>query len=350
MTSYLHSNRYLRPLAVDEQPLVSVISPVYNGEEFLAECIESVLSQSYQNWDYTIVNNCSSDRTLAIAESYAARDPRIRVRNCREFLPIIQNHNRAIGQISPQSRYCKVLLGDDWLFPDCIMRMVALAENLPAVGLVGAYGLDGLQVLWQGVPYQNSTVSGREICRDSLLGGPYVFGTPTSLLVRSDLVRAHKEFYNEANLHADNEACFELLQRSDFGFVHQILTYSRPRLESTTAAARQLESYILGNLSAIVNYGLVYLTPNEYESRLEQWLRQYYKVLAKSLLRFRGTEFWEFHRKRLETLGLPLDHVRLATATAGEMVRSLVHPVATLDGVLNWWPKAISHMDDRRAR
>ncbi len=53
-----------------EQTLVSVVTPVYNGEDFLVECIESVLRQSYSNWEYIIVNNCSTDRTLEIALNY----------------------------------------------------------------------------------------------------------------------------------------------------------------------------------------------------------------------------------------------------------------------------------------
>ena len=55
------------------EPLVSVATPVYNGERHLAECIESVLAQTYQNWEYIIVNNCSTDRTREIAESYGRR-------------------------------------------------------------------------------------------------------------------------------------------------------------------------------------------------------------------------------------------------------------------------------------
>ena len=53
---------------VHAQPLVSVITPVYNGEAHLVQCIESVLAQTYQHWDTLIVDNCSTDRTSEIAD------------------------------------------------------------------------------------------------------------------------------------------------------------------------------------------------------------------------------------------------------------------------------------------
>jgi hypothetical protein len=62
-----------------------------------------------------------------------------------------------------------------------------------------------------------------ELCRRLLLDELYVFGTATSLLYRSDLVRGRDPFYNEGNLHADMEVCLELLKACDFGFVHQFL-------------------------------------------------------------------------------------------------------------------------------
>ena len=66
-------------MSTRNEPLVSVVTPVYNGADFLEECIESVLKQTYGNFEYLIVNNCSKDRTLDIALSYAQKDSRIRV-------------------------------------------------------------------------------------------------------------------------------------------------------------------------------------------------------------------------------------------------------------------------------
>src|SRR5579862_5518238 len=112
----------------DHQPLVSVVTPVYNGEPYLAECIESVLSQSYKNFEYWIVNNCSKDRTLEVALEYAKKDSRVRVHDNQEFVDVISNHNLAFRLISPQAKYCKVVSGDDFIFPECLAQMVELAE------------------------------------------------------------------------------------------------------------------------------------------------------------------------------------------------------------------------------
>src|SRR5690242_20501129 len=60
-------------MSLPDKPFVSVLTPVYNGEAYLAECIESVLAQTYPNFEYIIVNNCSKDRTLEIAQSYAKK-------------------------------------------------------------------------------------------------------------------------------------------------------------------------------------------------------------------------------------------------------------------------------------
>jgi glycosyltransferase involved in cell wall biosynthesis len=329
----------LRP---EDQPLVSVITPVYNGEEFLAECIESVLAQTYQNWNYTIVNNRSTDRTLEIARSYAARDVRIRVHDNAEFLPIIQNHNHAIGQISPQSKYCKVVLADDWLFPECLMKMTALGEAHPSVGLVGAYGLhgDGIHVMWRGIPFPQTVVTGREVSRLRLLKGIYIFGAPTATLVRSDFVRKQRNFYDESNLHADSTACFRILQESDFGFVHQLLTFTRSREESNTTFSERMNSIQLSFVTELIQYGPSCLEKNEYEHRLDVRLREYYQVLAEGLLQMRGGSYFEFHKNWLCNLGIPLSWGKLLRGFCMAAWNGVVHPVAAVKSLARWWSKA----------
>ena len=147
----------MREMSAGERPLVCVLTPVYNGEPFLAECIESVLAQSYQNWVYFIVNNCSTDRTLEIAQAYAAKDRRIRVHDNETFLAIVANHNRAFRLVPAEAKYCKVVSADDWILPECIARMVELAEAHPSVGIVGSYQLSGGDDEWyvrnDGLPY-----------------------------------------------------------------------------------------------------------------------------------------------------------------------------------------------------
>ena len=60
-------------------PKVSIVLPTYNGEDYLRESIESVISQTFTDWELIIVNDCSTDSTPKIAEAYAAKDCRIRV-------------------------------------------------------------------------------------------------------------------------------------------------------------------------------------------------------------------------------------------------------------------------------
>ena len=302
-------------------PLVSVVTPAYNEEKYLGECIESVLAQSYSNWDYTIADNASTDRTQAIARKYASRDPRIRVISNSTLIPAVANFNNALRQISSASKYCKMVLADDWIFPECLERMVAVMEAHPSVGIVGAYGQTGQGVLWAGLPYASKVVSGREVCRQRLLGGPYVFGSQTSVLFRSDLVRSRDPFYNESNLHAaDSEACFELLKGSDFGFVYQVLTFSRERDDSLLQASKELNASAADRLHELVAYGPCYLTADEHAECLDTTLSKYYDFLATSLLQRRGKSFWDYHKARLKADGIGFSYVRLAGAVSRKIL------------------------------
>jgi glycosyltransferase involved in cell wall biosynthesis len=315
-------------MRLHSHPLVSVVTPVYNGEAYLAECIESVLAQTYQNWEYCIVNNCSTDRTLEIADAYAQKDKRIRIHNNSIFVGCDANGNIAVQQMSSVSKYCKVVHADDWLSPECIMKMVELAEAHPSICIVGAYGLRNDHVSWDGLPYTSTVISGREICRNTLMGGPYVFGSPTSLLIRSDEVRKRPAFYNEENRHCDIETCFDLLKENDFGFVHQVLTFTRDHAKAETSFSARFGTDYLGTLEILTKYGKTYLTDQEYQECLRLCWGRYYSFLGGKV--FHGEKaFWEYHRKELGRLGHSLNWAKVAKAALCKILDLALNPQKT---------------------
>ena len=146
-------------------PLVTVVTPVYNGEKLLGECIESVLAQTYPNFEYLIVNNRSTDGTLEVAQRYAKQDPRVRVHTNTDFLSVVDNFNNAFSLVCEKGTYIKVIAADDWLYPNCIEEMVRVAEEHPTVGLVSSYVLSGSRVGFDGLDYPSTFVPGREAGR-----------------------------------------------------------------------------------------------------------------------------------------------------------------------------------------
>jgi glycosyltransferase involved in cell wall biosynthesis len=315
-----------------QEPLVSVITPVYNMGSFLADCIASVLRQTYNNFEYIIVNNCSTDQSLDIALDYARKDGRIRVHSNSEFVGVMENHNIALRLISPKSKYCKVVCADDWIFPDCLRQLVGLAEAHPSVGIVGSYQLSGSYIKWQGFEYPRAVFSGREICRRIFLEGKreFGFGTPTSTIYRADIVRDSGAFYPNPSPHSDTSACFKYLQNSDFGFVYQVLAYERTHGETQSSKSADINRYSSAYINDIIQYGPAYLSKEEFDRVLKKHLDSYHRFLAVNTIGFRGTEFWHYHKSRLEELGYPL---KASTLLKGAMIATLQevrHPVRAI--------------------
>jgi glycosyltransferase involved in cell wall biosynthesis len=285
-------------------PLVSVVTPVHNGEKHLGSCIESIVRQTYESWEYVIVDNRSTDGTRELAESFASSDPRIRYEHHDEFVEVVASYNRAFASISPDSVYCKAMGADDWIYPECLERMVECAEAHPSVGIVSAYRLVEDQVELDGLPHDRSLFGGREIVAQSLAGTLSVLGSPTSTLLRSDLVRSRNPFNEVSFRHADTEAAYWVLQRSDLGFVHQVLTFTRRPEQSELAHSRQLDSLRMDHIRALLRYGPQTLEEGEYRGFLRLTLGKYVWWIFKQTLkpwlapsRRRDAAFWAYHRE-----------------------------------------------------
>jgi hypothetical protein len=187
------------------------------------------------------------------------------------------------------------------------------------------------------VPYSISVLPGRELCRKYLLGeGPSVWGPATFVLFRSEIVRSCHAFYNESNIHADSEACLEFLEHHDFGFVQQVLTFTRVQEESLTSVSERLNTHLPYMLYALTKYGPKYLSERELKQRIRECLREYYSYLGWQLTKQRGRDFWRFHRGRLAALGYPLSTARLAACTVSYTLDLVLNPKRTAETVAHW--------------
>ena len=112
--------------------LVTVGLPVFNGERFLRPCLDSLLAQSFTDFELIISDNASTDRTPEIIAEYAAYDPRIRFERSLKNEGAAWNHGRVLALA--RTRYFKWLGADDVCHPDFLQRCVtALEENADAV-------------------------------------------------------------------------------------------------------------------------------------------------------------------------------------------------------------------------
>lgn len=313
------------------QPLVSVVTPVHDTAEFLAACIESVLAQTYEHFEYIIVENQSTDGSGDIADRYAAADDRIRVVRTPALLPQVRNYNFALAQISPSSTYTKMCQADDWLFPRCLEDMVALGEAQPTTGIISSYYLRETDVMNTGLPPDASVLTDGAACRLHLQDGLFLFGSPTTVMYRSQLVRDRVPFYDEGRLHEDTELCFDVLDKVDFGFVHQVLSFSRAQADSITAAAGDFLPEALDRVIVVKRFGRRYLDAEQYEVVEQQARTAYYHSLARRLVRGLihrvDPSFWEHQRRGLASVDERIDRRRLARALLHVAVEGALSPL-----------------------
>lgn len=118
------------------KPLVSVLMTSYNREKYIAEAIESVLASTYTDLELIIVDDCSTDNTLAIARNYQEQDTRIKIFQNEKNLGDYPNRNKAVSYAS--GKYIKYLDSDDLIYPHGLEVFVRSMESFPdaAMGII----------------------------------------------------------------------------------------------------------------------------------------------------------------------------------------------------------------------
>jgi len=209
-----------------DKPLVSICSPVYNGEKHLEDCIKSVLAQTYTNFEYIIVDNASTDKTSLIIERYKKKDTRIKAYRNDKTVCMEDNCNLCATHCSGDSEWIKFALADDYLFPDCVEKMVKVGESDDRIGIVSAYRMAGNIVTNMGLPIEQNVFDGPHILKQQLLRKLHVASSsPNTVMYRKRVFNELKGFNNTYD-HSDTEMAFRLLDKYKLGFSHYVLTKS----------------------------------------------------------------------------------------------------------------------------
>ena len=117
------------------EPEISIVMPVYNAAPFLREAIDSIVAQTFENWELILLNDGSTDDSLQIAHSYT--DPRIKILDSETNNGLIYQLNR--GMEAAQGRYIARLDADDVAMDNRLQMQFNYLENHPEIGLVGGY-------------------------------------------------------------------------------------------------------------------------------------------------------------------------------------------------------------------
>lgn len=219
--------------------LVSIGVPVYNGETFLAEALESIQKQTYENWECNIVNNASTDRTPEIAREFVKKDSRFKLHNYDDFVQIVINWNRTLLHISPEAEYYKIVQADDLIDPLHLEEMVRVMDKHPTTGMCSSYRIDGKDVNCDGLDiFEGEFYKGKEMLIRHLNREIDITGSMTTLLFRIKYLKqlpGYPAVLDEDDFHCDHQLAFDVMNISDVGFAFKILSYTRWHEEAYTS-------------------------------------------------------------------------------------------------------------------
>lgn len=225
-------------------PTLTIGLPVYNGERYLAEALDSLLAQTFTDFELVISDNASEDRTAEICREYADRDARIRYLRQPVNIGAAPNHNILVPQA--RGRYFKWASHDDLYHPDLLRHCVEALEDRPEVVLAHAWDayIDEQGDIIQEVPYELDTADPRPAARlRSLLhvpGGNDFYGVIRTEVLRR--VRPHGTYYN-----ADRTFMAELVLQGPFYQVPKTLYFRRDHPgRASRAPSRRARAAALG--------------------------------------------------------------------------------------------------------
>lgn len=204
--------------------LVSIIVPIYNAEKYLDSCIQSVLRQTYTNWELILIDDGSTDKSGRIAEEYGFADERITVFH-QKNLGVSLARNQGIDEAT--GNYVVFLDADDELIEDCLAKTVNIAEETNADIVAGRSCED--QELFQ----DRIIWTGAEALENSLKDHLFTYSAWAKLIRREFIGKTR--FTPDIRINEDSYFVFQLLCKQNvFVLTNDVIYFYRANSESSS--------------------------------------------------------------------------------------------------------------------
>lgn len=229
---------------------VSVIIPAYNAAAWISESLDSVLRQTYADWEIIVVDDGSTDNTTEVVESYSAQDERIRL--LTQAVNRGPSTARNIGMLAARGDYIAFLDADDLWLPAKLEKQVASLKTKQDVGACYTWFEtvnDHRQVIQQWkdlrLTFWHNPVDALALAR-----GNYVCGSASSVMMRRTLIETVGLFNESMRGSEDLDYWYRMALRTSFCLVPEPLVQIRRRSETRSLAT---ERNLLGSLDFIRN-------------------------------------------------------------------------------------------------
>lgn len=173
-------------------PLVTIAIPLYNQEDYIGQTINSIIKQTYTNFEIIVYDDNSNDRSREVVEKF--KDPRLTLIPGSKRLGPEGNWNRCLSKI--RGDFYILVPGDDILYPSYLAKMVGImtADTKKAIALVGCarriIDSHGTAIYCRSYPGKTGLYAAHQVLRQTFLFGTNVIGEPASALMRSKVARS----------------------------------------------------------------------------------------------------------------------------------------------------------------
>jgi glycosyltransferase involved in cell wall biosynthesis len=306
------------------EPVVSVLMPTYNYAHYIAEAIQSVLDQTYQDFELIIVDDRSSDNTDDVVKSFL-HDKRIKYYKNEKNLGLVGNFNKCLDYA--KGKYIKYLLADDKFDPHLLAKFIPVMEANPGISLATSDNfVFGIKSKVRKLPL-HGLHKGKDVIFHALKEGRGNWiGEPTVVIFRKSAIESVGKFSDKYICLVDLNMWLRLLMTGDCYIIPEPLSYFRQhpkQASSKTNVQNWLDEYnfykdtkvlnpygldqkqvdtldidkVIKNRAVHCSKGMFRILHKFYKPRNRRLIRKAFKVASKEKVLMQG--FFELLRKRL---------------------------------------------------